>query len=75
MSNRVMVTYQMLVLRLALRRVARLEQAPRNGLRLLPAPRRHLRLVSPGDARGGSDERSGSIHPLRAAHEPKRSRE
>jgi hypothetical protein len=64
-----MVTYQMLVLRLALRRVARLEQAPRNGLRLLPTPRRHLRLVS------SSEPISGSIHPLRAATEPKRSRE
>jgi hypothetical protein len=64
-----MMRYQDLVLRLAWRRIAQLEGAPRNGLRLLPSPRRHLRLVSSNDAI------SGSIHPLRASQELKRSRE
>ncbi len=66
-----MVTYQTLVLRLAWRRIARLEHAPRHGLQLVRATphQRHLALVSSNDAR------SGSIHPLRAAHELKRSRE
>lgn len=71
MPDPTMVTYQTLVLRLAWRRIARLENAPRHGLHLVRATpsRRHLALVSSNAAI------SGSIHPLRAAHEPKRSRE
>jgi hypothetical protein len=64
-----MVKYQELVLRLALRRIARLEGAPRNGLRLVPATPRHLRLVQ------SSDARSGSTHLLRASNDCNRSRE
>lgn len=64
-----MVKYQTLVLRLAWRRIAQLENSPRHGLRLLkPAPR-HLRLVQSNDAR------SGSTHLLRASNDIKRSRE
>lgn len=63
------IRYQELVRRLAWRRIARLEGAPRNGLRLLkPAPS-YLRLVQ------SSDARSGSIHLLRASNDIKRSRE
>jgi hypothetical protein len=64
-----MVTYQELVLRLALRRIARLEGAPRNGLRLVPSTAPHLRLVQ------SSEPRSGSTHLLRASNDCKRSRE
>jgi hypothetical protein len=64
-----MVKYQELVLRLALRRIARLEGAPRNGLRLLPPTPRHLELVQSKDAR------SGSTHLLRASNDCNRSRE
>jgi hypothetical protein len=64
-----MVKYQTLVLRLAWRRIARLEDAPRHGLHVIrPAPR-HLRLVH------SSDARSGSIQLLRASNDIKRSRE
>jgi hypothetical protein len=46
-----MVSYRTLVLRLASRRIARLENAPRHGLRLLkPAPR-YLQLVKESDER------------------------
>ena len=64
-----MVKYQELVLRLALRRIARLEGAPRNGLRLVPATPRHLHLIQ------SSDARSGSTHVLRASNDCNRSRE
>ena len=64
-----MVKYQTLVLRLAVRRIARLEGTPRHGLRLLPPVARHLRLVQ------SSDARSGSTHRLRASNDCKRSRE
>jgi hypothetical protein len=64
-----MVKYQELVLRLALRRIARLEGAPRNGLRLVPATPRHLTLLQ------SSDARSGSTHLLRASNDCNRSRE
>jgi hypothetical protein len=64
-----MVNYQTLVLRLAWRRIARLEGVARHGLHVIrPAPR-HLRLVQ------SSDARSGSIHLLRASNDSKRSRE
>jgi hypothetical protein len=66
-----MVNYRVLLLRLAWRRIAELESAPRHGLRLLkPAPR-HLRLVA-GQTSGA---RSGSIHPRRASGDINRSRE
>jgi hypothetical protein len=64
-----MVKYQTLVLRLALRRIARLESAPRHGLRLIRGAPHHLRLVQ------SSEARSGSIHVLRASNDCKRSRE
>ena len=64
-----MVKYQELVLRLALRRIARLEGAPRNGLRLVRSTPPHLRLLQ------SSDARSGSIHLLRASNDCNRSRE
>jgi hypothetical protein len=64
-----MVKYQELVLRLALRRIARLEGAPRNGLRLVRSTPPHLRLVQSNDAR------SGSTHLLRASNDCNRSRE
>ncbi len=64
-----MVKYQTLVLRLALRRIAKLEGAPRNGLHLVPPTPRHVRLVP------ASGARSGSIHLLRASNDIKHSRE
>ena len=64
-----MIRYHELVLRLAWRRIAQLENAPRHGLRLLkPAPT-YLRLVQ------SSEARSGSTHRLRASSDIKRSRE
>jgi len=62
-----MVKYQALVLRLALRRIARLEGAPRNGLRLVRSTPPHLRLIQ------SSDARSGSTHLVRASHDITRS--
>lgn len=51
-----MVKYQALVLRLAWRRIAQLENAPRHGLRLLkPAPT-YLRLI-----RGAARDQARSI--------------
>jgi hypothetical protein len=61
--------YQTLVLRLAWRRIARLESAPRHGLRLIRGAPQHLRLVQSREAR------SGSIHLLRASNDINRSRE
>lgn len=67
-----MVKYQALVLRLAWRRIARLEGTPRHGLRLLkPAPR-YLQLVADCQTSGA---RSGSIHWRRASSDIRRSRE
>ena len=64
-----MVKYQELVLRLAWRRIAQLEGAPRHGLCLIRGAPRPLRLLQ------SSEARSGSIHLLRASNDIKRSRE
>ena len=63
------IRYQELVRRLAWRRIAQLEGAPRHGLRLLKRAPTYLRLVQ------SSDARSGSTQAIRASTDIRRSRE